>query len=71
MLGGGFALAKGFTASGLSEWLGKTLEDIDALPIILLVFAVTCIVCFATEFTSNVATANIVLPVYWPHYYFF
>jgi sodium-dependent dicarboxylate transporter 2/3/5 len=40
LLGGGFALAKGFTASGLSLWVGEELEDLDKLPIVLLIFAV-------------------------------
>ena len=63
LLGGGFALAKGFTASGLSLWIGEALEDLDRLPMIFLIFSISGITCFATEFTSNVATANIVLPI--------
>jgi len=63
LLGGGFALSRGFTASGLSVWLGESLDVLDYLPRALLVYCVALIVTFATEFTSNVATANIILPI--------
>lgn len=62
LLGGGFALAEGGKRSGMSSMLGNSLVGLKDLPPLLLLF----IVCFAaqtlTEFTSNVAIANIMLP---------
>lgn len=63
LLGGGFAIAKAFSVSGLSLFVGESLKSLFFFPKILLVFCITAIIIFATELTSNVATANIVLPV--------
>ena len=63
VLGGGFAIAAGSTSSGLSQMLGNALIDLQTLkPVIIL--TVVCIFAeTATELTSNVAVANIILPV--------
>mmetsp|Transcript_5000 Transcript_5000/g.7018 ORF Transcript_5000/g.7018 Transcript_5000/m.7018 type:complete len:344 (-) Transcript_5000:3-1034(-) len=63
LLGGGFALAKGISASGLSVWVGETLHVLNALPVVLIVFLIVTIITFSTELTSNVAIANICLPI--------
>ena len=63
MLGGGFALAEGGKASGMSRMLGTSLQGFKALPFLVLLFLI-CLVCQTlTEFTSNVAIANVILPV--------
>lgn len=63
MLGGGFALAAGGKESGMSTMLGKSLNIFKDLDPILLLFLI-CLVCqILTEFTSNVAIANVILPV--------
>ncbi|XP_063708844.1 protein I'm not dead yet-like [Culicoides brevitarsis] len=63
LLGGGFALAKGGSESGMSAMLGNSLTPLKKLP----KFLVLLIICIAgkcmSEFTSNVAISNIVLPV--------
>ncbi len=63
LFGGGFALASGFAASGLSTWAGSlfvVLEDAHPLVIVTLV----CLLLTGlTELTSNIATTEMVLPV--------
>jgi sodium-dependent dicarboxylate transporter 2/3/5 len=63
LLGSGFALSKGFIESGLSQWIGEVLKILGVLPSLVLVFSICIIITFATEITSNVATANISLPI--------
>jgi sodium-dependent dicarboxylate transporter 2/3/5 len=63
LFGGGLSLAGSVAASGLDSWFGKQVVGLGALPIILLVAAVTAIVLFLTEVTSNTATAATFIPV--------
>ncbi len=64
LIGGGFAIANAFKSTGLSVWLGHWLAGrlTDADPV-LVVLAVCLLMTFLTEFTTNVATLNAVLPV--------
>lgn len=63
LLGGGFALAAGGKKSGMSAMLGQSLTVFQEFPFLLLLFLI-CLVCqILTEFTSNVAIANVILPV--------
>ncbi len=63
LFGGGFALAKGFVTSGLSESVGKTLTSFGSLSPILMMVVIAFVVQALTEFTSNTATAEMVLPI--------
>ena len=63
LFGGGFALAQGFTTSGLSAWLGGKLGGLSQLSPILIVALICLTITFLTEFTSNTATAQVMLPV--------
>ncbi|XP_055698956.1 protein I'm not dead yet isoform X2 [Phlebotomus papatasi] len=63
LLGGGFALAEGGRESKMSELLGNSLAGLKTLPPLLLLFVVCLTASCLTEFTSNVAIANIMLPV--------
>lgn len=63
MLGGGFALAEGGRVSGMSYILGNSLTSLKTLPPLVLLFVVCLTAQILTEFTSNVAIANILLPV--------
>lgn len=63
LLGGGFALAEAGKVSGMSAMIGNAMGALKPLSPILILFAV-CLTCSVlTQFTSNVAVANIVLPV--------
>jgi sodium-dependent dicarboxylate transporter 2/3/5 len=64
LFGGGFALADAFRTTGLAEWAGETFARHSAQqPAWALVTAVCLILVFMTEFTTNVATVNAVLPI--------
>ncbi len=63
LFGGGFALAKGFSDSGLTEWIVTQLSILHGVHLIVLVLVITLVVIFLTEVTSNTATATLVLPV--------
>lgn len=63
LFGGGLALAAGFQSTGLAAWLGGSLKNLDNVSFIILLFAVSAMVNFLTEVTSNVATASIILPI--------
>ena len=63
LFGGGFALASGFSQTGLTSWLGNQLAFLEGANIILIVLAVSLLVIFLTEITSNTATASLLIPV--------
>ncbi|MDO5657562.1 MAG: DASS family sodium-coupled anion symporter [Paracoccus sp. (in: a-proteobacteria)] len=63
LFGGGLSLAGSVGASGLDQWFGAQVTGLGALPTILLVAAVTGIILFLTEVTSNTATAATFIPI--------
>lgn len=63
LFGGGLAIAKGFTETGLATWIGTQLEVLKGAPMILVILAVATLVIFLTEFTSNTATATMMFPI--------
>ena len=52
-----------FQESGLSEWVGTQLKQLDAIPPVAIVICICVMITTFTEFTSNVATATIFLPI--------
>ena len=64
LFGGGFAIAEGFSQSGLSIWMGEWIRAVATnQPVWLVVLEVVAFMVFLTEFTSNVATVNAVSPI--------
>lgn len=63
IVGGGYAIAAGFEATGLADWLGHQLVFISNYPFFIVMVLVIGFVMIFTEFNSNTATANILLPV--------
>jgi sodium-dependent dicarboxylate transporter 2/3/5 len=63
LFGGGFALAAGFTESGLSAWLAQRLMGLAGVSSVVMVGSVCTMLTFLTELTSNTATTQIVLPL--------
>ena len=63
LFGGGFALADAVHASGLDDWLAGRLDGLAALPLPAIVFSISIIAMVATEFTSNTATATLLMPI--------
>lgn len=66
LFGGGMALAKGFSSTGLAEWIAIQMTQLDGLSMILLILVLVTIVNFLTEITSNLATTAMLLPVLAP-----
>jgi sodium-dependent dicarboxylate transporter 2/3/5 len=68
LLGGGFAIARGFTESRLSEWLGATIaptigEGSGVGRALLVTLVLSTFVTFLSEVTSNTATSLVMLPI--------
>jgi sodium-dependent dicarboxylate transporter 2/3/5 len=63
LFGGGLAMADGFKATKLADWIGSQVGLLEHAPILVLVIAVTTLIIFLTELTSNTATAAMVMPI--------
>jgi sodium-dependent dicarboxylate transporter 2/3/5 len=63
IVGGGYAIAESFTATGLADWIGKEVAFVGGLPIFFVLLTVVLFITFLTEINSNTATANIFLPI--------
>jgi solute carrier family 13 (sodium-dependent dicarboxylate transporter), member 2/3/5 len=63
LFGGGFALAKGFEVSGLSKWLAAQLTFTSETNIYVVIFALCLLVTIISEFASNVACIQLMLPI--------
>lgn len=63
LFGGGLAIASGFVASGLSEWIGTQLTGLQGVSLFVVVLTVAALVIFLTEITSNTATASMMYPI--------
>lgn len=63
LFGGGLAIAAGFRETGLSEWIGSQLTALEGFHMIVIIAASSFLVLALTEFTSNTATATMILPV--------
>lgn len=63
LFGGGFAIAGGFEASGLTEWVAVQLKVLQGVPVPIIVAIVALTMVFLTEVTSNTATTTMMLPI--------
>lgn len=63
LFGGGFALAYGFSESGLSAYLATQLQGLKTVPLAVLIALVTFGMSLLTELTSNTATTQLVMPI--------
>ncbi|KAK3083723.1 hypothetical protein FSP39_002021 [Pinctada imbricata] len=63
LLGGGFALARACTDSGLSYWLADQMSVFSTIPPWAMIFVICLIVSFSTEVTSNTAICTIFMPI--------
>ncbi|MEY4642669.1 MAG: hypothetical protein RLZZ227_2663 [Pseudomonadota bacterium] len=63
LMGGGFALAEGFTTTGLTEWLAGQLGVLQGMPVFVMMLVVVVFIVFIGEMTSNAATATMFIPV--------
>ena len=63
LFGGGLALAKGVTSTGLDSWLGSQISQMGQPGELPLIAGVSVLVVFLTQITSNTATTSTMLPV--------
>ena len=63
LFGGGFALAYGFSESGLSVYLASQLQGLKNVPLAILIGSLTFGMSLLTELTSNTATTQLVMPI--------
>lgn len=63
LFGGGFALAYGFTESGLSVYLAGLLQGLKSYSLALVMVIVSTGMNLLTELTSNTATTQLVMPI--------
>ncbi len=63
LFGGGLSMAAGFKVTKLADWIGSQVGLLDQAPILVLVIAVSTLIIFLTELTSNTATAAMVMPI--------
>ena len=63
LFGGGLSLARGMESSGLSRWIGSSVEGLSGVPDVLLFAALALLFVFLTELTSNAATTTMAMPV--------
>jgi len=66
LFGGGLSMADQIQKTGVAELLAQQLQSLDGVPPILLLVAVTSLIIFLTEVTSNTATAAAFLPLLGP-----
>ena len=63
LFGGGLSLAAAIQEGGLARWIGDTVSGLRGVHPLVLIVAVTAVITFLTEFTSNTATAAAFLPI--------
>lgn len=63
LFGGGFALATGFSNSGLAEHVGRQFMVLQDQEPSVIIAGISTLVVFLTEVTSNTATSEILLPL--------
>jgi sodium-dependent dicarboxylate transporter 2/3/5 len=63
LIGGGLALAGGFTATGLDSWIADQLLFVSGMEFFVVLLIIITITVFSGEFMSNTAGAALLLPV--------
>ncbi|MEO1881346.1 MAG: SLC13 family permease [Methylococcales bacterium] len=63
LFGGGFALAYGFSESGLSVYLAGQLQGLKSVALPLIILSVSGGMNLLTELTSNTATTQLLMPI--------
>lgn len=63
LFGGGFALANGFTSSGLTQYLAAQFTALGSLPVLAAMLIACVVVALMTELVSNIAVVQMFVPV--------
>jgi solute carrier family 13 (sodium-dependent dicarboxylate transporter), member 2/3/5 len=63
LFGSGFALAKGFEISGLSDWIASQLGIFKNAGPLVTILCIVTLVTIISEFASNVASIQLMIPI--------
>jgi sodium-dependent dicarboxylate transporter 2/3/5 len=63
LFGGGIAIARAFDASGLSTLIGESVHGWRDWPMLAVIGTLSLATTFMSEFTSNTAASNILMPI--------
>jgi sodium-dependent dicarboxylate transporter 2/3/5 len=63
LFGGGFALAKGFSSTGLSNFIGEQLTGLQNIHPVFIIIITAFTISFLTELTSNTAVTQMIIPI--------
>lgn len=63
LVGGGLALAVGFTGTDLADWMGGQLMNLENAPLILIIAVSALLGILMTQMAPNTATVTILLPI--------
>jgi sodium-dependent dicarboxylate transporter 2/3/5 len=63
LIGGGLALADGFTSTGLGDWIAGQLSFLGSANYIIMILVLVTLAILPTEMISNTATAALLLPI--------
>jgi len=63
LFGAGFSVAEVFQNTGVAAWLAEFLTALEGVHYFLIILAVTTLLVFTTEITSNTAIATIFMPI--------
>lgn len=63
LVAAGISLGTAFKESGLSDSIARSLENLQGLHLLVLMFLIALTVTFLTEMTSNTATAYLLMPI--------
>lgn len=66
LFGSGFAIASAYQESGLAEFLAKKLELFAGMPAWVFILGIALLVTVLSEFASNVASIQLMLPILAP-----
>lgn len=63
LVGGGLALAVGFTGTDLAEWMGGQLMGLENAPLIIIIVVSAALGILMTQMAPNTASVTILLPI--------
>jgi sodium-dependent dicarboxylate transporter 2/3/5 len=63
LIGGGLALAGGFTESGLDIWIAEQLSFVEGMAFFVIIMIIVAVTIFSGELMSNTAGAALLLPI--------
>ncbi len=63
LMGGGLALASGFTFTGLDKWISERLMLVETADMLLIIAMIVAFTVFSGEIISNTAGAALIIPI--------